>query len=215
MNINEKVHITSIIASLDKIYKQSKLNGELNSEDIYILDSIYKLINDCETSLNDFQIKTLTTLYNSIRKSSKFICPVDKYKSYTTTSNNKFIQAEVDDCNTLPIQDLIYYWQEELGVTDSEILTKIAQGDYLDTKFSDLKPEFINGKNINYNDIGVICFALNKTLSGDNYFIYDDDNNADVTGAFKSFYNSILKTRIFISYNIYSHGLMNFKIKKI
>lgn len=211
---NEKIHISNVIASLTKIYNQSKLNGQLHSEDIYILDAIYKLMNGCETSINDFQKKTLNSLYNSIINNSKYICSKTIFKNYIVNSN-KFIQAETTDCNTLPIQDLVYYWQEPLGIIDETILENIATGTYLDTKPSDLKESFVKGKDINYIDIGLICFALNKVSSIEKYYIFDDDNNADITNGFESFYNDELKTRIFISYNIYSYGLMNFKIKKI
>lgn len=212
---NEKSHISSIIASLNKAYSQSKLNGQLNTEDIYILDSIYKLLNNCETSLTDKNKNILEKLYRHILYTSKYICKAPVYKSYFSKTINTFVQEETGDCNTLPIQDLIYYWQEPLGITDVTILENIAEGSYLNTKTSDLKSNFIEGKNINYIDIGLICFALNNISSTDQYFIYDDDNNANVTEGFESFYNDELKTRIFISYNIYSHGIMNFKIKKL
>lgn len=215
MITNEKQHIASTIASLTKVYNQSRINGKLNSKDIYIVDLIYKLLNSCETSLNQFQKKTLTLLYNNIRRNSKYICQVENYKTYYINNNNKFIQAESSDCNTLPSQDLIYYWQEPLGVIDTVILENIATGTYLDLKTSDLKSSFIDGgKDITYTDIGLICFALNKTKSSFKYKIFDD-NDADVTDGFESFYNTNLQTRIFISYNIYSHGIMNFKIIKI
>jgi hypothetical protein len=169
----------------------------------------------CATSLTDSNKKLLRDLYIKLYNGSKYICKVTKYKTYYSTVNNTFVQAESSDCNTLPIQDLIYYWQEPLGVIDTTILENIAEGDYLETKPSDLKSNFVEGKDINYTDIGLICFALNKVSSTDKYYIFDDDNNADVTEGFESFYNDDLKTRIFISYNIYSYGLMNFKIKKI
>lgn len=214
MVTNEKIHVSSIITSLNKAYNQSKLYGKLPSEDIYLLDVVYKLLSECELSLTNDQIRFLKDLYFSISNNSKYICKTKLLKSYYVETVAPFVQAEFTDCNNLPIQDLIYYWQEPLGVIDTTILENIATGTYLDTKSSDLKSNFIEGKDINYIDIGLICFALNKTSSSTKYIIYDD-NDADVTDGFESFYNDNLKTRIFISYNIYSHGIMNFKIKKI
>lgn len=110
------------------------------------------------------------------------------------SKKDKFIQAEKTDCNNIPLQPII--------------LARTLQGIYswwyfrinwkvvliLETKFSDLISIF-EGKDINYTDIGLICFALNNSLLTDNYHIYDD-NNADTNG-FESFYNEELQTRIF------------------
>jgi len=215
MTLNDKLHTSSIINSLNKAYNQSKLNGKLVTEDIYLLDSIYKLLDGCEMSLNNKQLKNLKELYISILNNSKYICKTPIFKTYYSKEVIPFVQAESQDCNNIPKLDLIYYWQESLGVLPSTILANIATDQYLQTKPSDLKSKFIEGKDINYTDIGLICFALNDVLVIDNYHIYDDDNDSDVTLGFESFYNTELKTRIFISYNIYSYGLMNFKIKKI
>lgn len=214
MKVNEKSHTSTVISSLNKIYDQSKIYGELHPKSIYILDAIYKLLSGCETSITNCQRKSLYSLYTKLLYNSKYICPAKPYKPYIMTGSN-FIQAETTDCNTLPpIQDLVYYWQEDLGVTASTIINNIANSNYLETKPVTLKTNFIEGKDINYTNIGLICFALNKSTVSTSYIIYDD-NDADVTDGFQSFYNADLETRIFISYNIYSHGIMNFKIKKI
>jgi len=215
MDLNEKTYTSNLISSIGKIYNQSRLDGKLHVEDLYILNAVYKLLTDCETALTEVHIKILNNLYINIINSSKYLCTSKKYSSFAYISQKPFVQAERDDCNSLPIQDLIYYWQEPLGITSEAIMNNIETGTYLDTKLSDLKSIFEEGKDINYSDIGLICFALNKVSVTDQYFIYDDDNNANVTGGFESFYNYELKTRIFISINNYSYGIMNFKIKKI
>ena len=216
--INEKAHYSTLISSLNKEYKKTKLAKTLTPNDIYLLDIVYNLLQGCCLELSDIEIKKLLQLYNNILFNSKIICNNNYQETYQMSKKDKFIQAEKTDCNNIPLQPIItkiYYWQEPLGVIVDDILELIESGTYLETKFSDSISIFEEGKDINYTDIGLICFALNNSLLTDNYHIYDDDNNADITNGFESFYNEELQTRIFISNNIYSYGVMNFKIKKI
>ena len=216
--INEKAHYSTLISSLNKEYKKTKLGKTLTPNDIYLLDIVYNLLQGCCLELSDIEIKKLLQLYNNILFNSKIICNNNYQETYQMSKKDKFIQAEKTDCNNIPLQPIItkiYYWQESLGVIVDDILELIESGTYLETKFSDSISIFEEGKDINYTDIGLICFALNNRLLTDNYHIYDDDNNADITNGFESFYNEELQTRIFISNNIYSYGVMNFKIKKI
>ena len=216
--LNEKAHYSTLISSLNKEYKKTKLAKTLTPNDIYLLDIVYNLLQGCCLELSDIEIKKLLTVYNNLSFGSKVICNNNYQETYQMSKKDKFIQAEKDDCNNIPLQPIItkiYYWQEPLGVIVDDILELIESGTYLETKFSDSISIFEEGKDINYTDIGLICFALNNSLLTDNYHIYDDDNNADITNGFESFYNEELQTRIFISNNIYSYGVMNFKIKKI
>lgn len=215
--INEKSHYSTLISSLNKEYKKTKIGKTLTPNDIYLLDVVYNLLQGCCLELNDDEIKKLFNIYNNILFTSKIVCNKSYEEVYQMSKKDKFIQAEKTDCNDVPTQlkvTKIYYWQEPLGVTNTTILLNIATGTYLSTKSSVLESVFIEGKDINYTNIGLICFALDNTLISDNYLIYDD-NDANVTDGFESFYNNDLQIRIFISYNIYSHGIMNFKIKKI
>ena len=216
--INEKSHYSTIISSLNKEYKKTKIGKTITPNDIYLLDVVYNLLQGCCLELSDIETKKLLKIYNTLLHGSKIICNNNYQEVYQMSKKDKFIQAEKTDCNNIPLQPIItkiYYWQEPLVVIVDDILELIESGTYLETKFSDSISIFEEGKDINYTDIGLICFALNNSLLTDNYHIYDDDNNADITNGFESFYNEELQTRIFISNNIYSYGVMNFKIKKI
>jgi hypothetical protein len=215
--INEKSHYARIISSLNKEYKKAKIGKSINPIDIYLLAITYDLLQEVHLILSDEEIKQLLKIYSNLLYNSKIICNDNCQEIYQINKKNNFIQAEKTDCNNIPIQPIItkiYYWQEPLGVISDDILELIESGTYLETKSLDSISVFEEGKDINYTDIGLICFALNNISLNDNYHIYDDDNNADITTGFESFYNEDLKTRIFISYNIYSYGIMNFKIKK-
>jgi len=216
--INEKSHYSTLISSLDKEYKKTKLGKPLTPNDIYLLDVVYNLLQGCCLELSDIEIKKLLNIYNNILFTSKTICNNSYQEKYQISKKDKFIQAEKTDCNNTPIQPTItkiYYWQEALGITTDDILELIESGTYLETKPSDLISIFEEGKDINYTNIGLICFALTNTFIDDIYNIYDDDNDANIKTGFERVYNEDLKTRIFISNNIYSYGIMNFKIKKI
>ena len=43
--INELNHVPVVISSLDKIYNKAKVNGKLNSINLYIFNIIFKLLN--------------------------------------------------------------------------------------------------------------------------------------------------------------------------
>lgn len=214
--INEKSHYSTTISSLNKEYKKTKVGKSITPVDIYLLDVVYNLLNGCCLVLSDVETKQLLKMYNTILHTSNIICNNNYQEVYQISKVDKFIQAEKTDCNTLPqpIIDKIYYWQELLGETSTTIMVKVNTGTYLSTKPSYLKSVFNKGKDIIYSNIGLICFAISNVELIDNFAIYDD-NEVSVLDGFESFYSSPLKTRTFISHNIYSHGIMNFKINKI
>jgi len=111
--INELNHVPVVISSLDKIYNKAKVNGKLNSINLYIFDIIFKLLNSENLTLTDAQIQKLKTFYSNIYFNSQDICKTKGFSPYTLPVKNKFFQAESTDCNTYPKFENIYYWQEE------------------------------------------------------------------------------------------------------
>jgi len=214
LSINEKSHISTVIGSLDKIYREAKMYGQLYPMDIYYLDVIYHLLEGCNISLSDKQRSCLITLYNKLSFDSKYICPITPYKKYKFTKQPVFIQAESNDCNTYSKSDKIFYWQE-LDYNSSFDFIEIAVDDsgYLTDKLSDTYTNFELGKDIEYSNIGRICFLAmeSETL---NFEIRDFDNN-NITDAFTIVLIPVIKATLFVSKNIISHGNINFKIKKL
>ena len=47
IQIDEKNHASVIIGSLNKIYNKVKLSGKLEAIDLYILNMIYNILNNC------------------------------------------------------------------------------------------------------------------------------------------------------------------------
>lgn len=213
IEINDKNHISVLLSSLDKIYNQGKINGKLEAIDLYILNIIYKLLNNCCLELTNEQRKCLMNSYRNMYFYSNTICQATPIQIYQTNYKTKFFQAESEDCNNYPKFEDIYYWQEPLGRNFANIHPDIVDSTYLIGKSFDTEENFKLGKDIDYSDIGVICFLVTDTLTTDTYKIYDILNN-DITHTFNTIYIDSLNSTLFVSSNSYSYGLMNITIKK-
>lgn len=210
INIAIKNHLGVLISSIDKIYKKAQMVGKLESKEIYYLNIIYKLSNNLE--LTNSQNNQLITFYNKLSFYSNNICPPKIIKKYQTTPKSKFEQAEVTDCNTYPKNKMILYWQELFNLSNSNIRSLITSTGYLTSIASDTYAKFEIGKDIDYSLIGKIVFlALESNTT--NYIVKDQMNN-DVTHTFSITLVPELNATLFISDNIYAHGVMNFKIIK-
>ena len=210
INITIKNHLGVLIGSIDKIYKRAQMVGKLESKEIYYLNIIYKLLNNLE--LTNSQNNQLITFYNKLSFYSDNICPPKIIKKYQTTPKPKFEQAEVTDCNTVPSNKSILYWQEIYTLNNSQITELIDDTSYLTDKPSDTYENFEIGKNIDYTKVGKIVFLA---LESDTInYIIKDDLNIDVTHTFEITLIPHLNATLFISDNNYSHGTMNFKIIK-
>lgn len=214
IQINEINHASVIISSLDKIYNIGKISGKLDSIDLYTLNIIYKLLSHCCLNLTHEQNKQLVDIYRNIYFHSKNICHNNSIETYIPTHRIPFFQAESVDCNDYPIANKIYYWQEEnYNTTINDIFLLVDDQNYFLNKSYDTKESFYIGKNIEYVNIGRICFAITETINTDTYKIYDILNN-DVTHTFDKIFIDSINTILFVSQNIYSHGTMFFKFKK-
>jgi hypothetical protein len=74
INIDEKGHILVITSSLNKIYKQARMNGTLAAKGAYLLDAIYKLLIGFKNTIDVHQRELLLVLYNKILNSSNYVC---------------------------------------------------------------------------------------------------------------------------------------------
>lgn len=210
--ISEKKHISTIISSINKVYNRAKINGKLSVKDIYYLHVIYKLLTNDLFDLTLDENNVLVTTYNKLAYLSKDICPPIILKTYQTTPKIMFEQAEVKDCNNYNSFEKIFYWQETFENNNLEIIDLIDIN-YLNSKQSDTYVAFNLGKDITYSLIGKICFFALNTKIEDNLKIKDVMNN-DVTHSFDKTFIPNINGVLFVSQNIYAHGLINFKIIK-
>ena len=212
--INEKTHLAIVIGSLDKIYNNARKNGQLEPEDLYYLEAIYKLLSSCSTSMTNTQRNILISAYNNIIYKSKNICPVILQR-YIVEPKHIFTQAESDDCGVYPKFDKIYYWQEEDFLTIiGDLIPLIDDTGFFNDKLSDTFEIFEQGKTIPYSNIGRICFGIMESESTSTFEIRDSLDNI-VTHTFDIIFIDVINTTLIVSQNIYSHGDMTLKIKKI
>lgn len=214
--INEKSHYSTLISSLNKEYKKTKLAKTLTPNDIYLLDIVYNLLQGCCLELSDIEIKKLLTVYNNLLFGSKVICNNNYQETYQMSKKDKFIQAEKKDCNTIPSQpkiNRIYYWQEQSYITTIDnIIPLVGDVGYFANKLYDTYSNFKNiGKTINYEFLGRICFYA--TESDGKQFIITDILNIDVTNIFNIIYLSDSNATLFVSKDFYIPSNIFFKFK--
>lgn len=216
--INEKSHYSTIISSLNKEYKKTKIGKTITPNDIYLLDVVYNLLQGCCLELSDIETKKLLKIYNTLLHGSKIICNNNYQEVYQMSKTDKFIQAEKDDCNTIPTQPKvtkIYYWQEQSYLTTiTDILPLLTSTNYFTNKLFESYSNFENiGKTINYPYLGRICFYA--TESDNKSFIITDVLNNDVTDVFDTNYSSTLNNTLFVSKDFYTPSDIFFKLKQL
>ena len=214
--INEKSHYSTIISSLNKEYKKTKIGKTITPNDIYLLDVVYNLLQGCCLELSDIETKKLLKIYNTLLHGSKIICNNNYQEVYQMSKKDKFIQAEKTDCNTIPIQPKvtkIYYWQEQSYLTTiTDILPVLTSTNYFTNKLFDTYSNFENtGKTINYPYLGRICFYA--TESDNKNFIITDILNNDVTDIFDIIYISDSNDTLLVTKDFYTPSDIFFKFK--
>ena len=216
--INEKAHYSTLISSLNKEYKKTKIGKTITPNDIYLLDVVYNLLQGCCLELSDIETKKLLKIYNTLLHGSKIICNNNYQEVYQMSKTDKFIQAEKTDCNTIPIQPKvtkIYYWQEQSYLTTiTDIIPLLTSTNYFTNKLFESYSNFENiGKTINYPYLGRICFYA--TESDNKNFIITDVLNNDVTDVFDTNYSSTLNNTLFVSKDFYTPSDIFFKLKQL
>ena len=216
--INEKSHYSTIISSLNKEYKKTKIGKTITPNDIYLLDIVYNFLYGTHLTLSDIEIKKLLKIYNTLLHTSKIICNNNYQEIYQMSKKDIFIQAQKTDANNIPLQPIvnkIYYWQEQSYITTiNNIIPLLTTTNYFTNKLFDSYTNFENiGKTINYPYLGRICFYA--TESDNKNFIITDILNNNVTDIFDTNYSSTLNNTLFVSKDFYTSSDIFFKFKKI
>lgn len=215
--LNEKSHYATVISSLNKEYKKTKVGKSLTPNDIYLLDIIYNLLNGCCLELSNTDYKKLLNIYNNILFTSKVICNSSYQEKYQMTKDTKFIQAKKTDCNDTPIQSVInkiYYWQEESYLTTIQDIKPLTynNGYFLNKSFDNYNNFKNIGKTISYSNLGRICFYA--TESDNKKFIITDLLNNDVTDTFNIEYLITSNATLIVAKNFDAPSDIFFKIEK-
>lgn len=212
--INEKSHYSTIISSLNKEYKKTKIGKTITPNDIYLLNVVYNFLYNTDLDLSDIELEKLLKIYNTLLHTSNILCNNNYQEVYQMSKKDIFIQAMKDDCNTTPIQPKvtkIYYWQEQSYLTTiSDIIPLLTTTNYFTNKLFDSYINFENiGKTINYPNLGRICFYATK--SDNKNFIITDVLNNNVTDVFDIMYLPDLNDTLFVSKDFYTPSDIFFK----
>lgn len=214
MQIQEKNHFAVLNSSLEKAYNKSKTNGVLENIDLYFLNCIYKLITNSYLTLTSLELNKLISFYNKLLIYNKDLCNLQFITQYRINNVKHFQQADSSDCNELNDFGKIYYWQEDNYLTlNNDILLLLNNINFFNNKQNDTFINFKLGKNIDYLNIGKLCFAIIPSSVNDNYKIYDFLEN-DITHMFTKSFNTILNCTLYVSDNNYTLSNIKIKIKK-
>jgi hypothetical protein len=213
LTVNDKNHTSLVIGSIERIYNRSKIYGKFKIKNLYFIDIIAKLLyRDCIT-LTSEQTNSLLSIYYATTSQSGELCRPTVCKIYQSSIRPNFIQAEADDCNDVPKFPKIYYWQEGSITSNlASIRPLVDDYNYIGGKLSDTYESFHKGRDVHYTNIGRICFLATESTTT-TYSMYDILGN-NVTDAFDIVLIPLIKSTLFVSKNIYSHGDIYFKIQK-
>lgn len=132
----------------------------------------------------------------------------DHTKSYDCiplSVNNEVLTLEGDDTD-----DVVYHWQYSDFTSNISLAPAIDQ-DFLDLQDSNPIIDFINGFVIPYSNVGRIAFAVSNV--DENYYQIIDVFETDITSVvFDTYYNLAMRTQIYISKEVYTHGNIYYKL---
>lgn len=212
METNDRTlnHISNMITSLEKNFKNIYLGKPLKMSELYLYDAIFNFIEGCNIELTSSQIRTLTQMYNRLPSLSDQVCRSFVKQEFQTKP--KFIQAERNDIMNNGSPFKVYYWQDDNVDNSPEEIYNLS----LNPGFLNNKPylpynKFNIGVYIDYTKIGKIAFKI--VNPGDESFIIYDVLRNDVTDGFERFYDVVNKTVTFVSIYDYANSEIEFKIK--
>lgn len=208
INVKENVHTSTIITSLNRMMDKASIYGRVESEDLYLLNTVYDLLNTMCLSLTNTQRQKLISIYNQLAFKSKDICTSTMLKAFQQPMKNKVSQSFVDpDCITKNLN--INYWKAPMFSENDEIIEMLNRN-FLDTTVFKTRESFNTGSNVSTPGIGKICLFLN-TLSNTNITIKDMLDN-DVTNTFTIGYIPTLNGVLITSNLMYNSESMTLKI---
>ena len=211
MNIKKKDHLESLIGSLNKMFLNAKNKAYIRNKELSLLNIVYKLLKqNCFNDNIDKDKRQLLSIYYKLLNKYSFLCKANLTKEYIY-ENNKINPTSIT-CNDYTASEPIkvFYWQEEDYETTLEEIIDKTNNEFLQTKLFDSLSIFNLGKNIIYNNIGKICFAITNPTN-ENYIISDSIGN-NITSQFDITLLEEEHITLIVSKNIYSFGDITIKI---
>jgi hypothetical protein len=207
-------HFDAVVAGV--VYylaKPKKWNKEITLQDLmyyqqYYFDRIGESIGqDMMPTTKDEWSQIAGHLKMSYRDILIYDNEKDCYKCVPYGINHEVIDPDFDASD-----DLVYWWQYPDLASDSSLAPSIDQA-FLDLQNKDEIAPFLVGYVIAYELVGRIGFAITN-INEDDYKIVDVFQQELIPLVFDSYYNTELRTQIFISKEYYSHGNIYFQLIK-
>lgn len=121
INVKESVHVNTTIVSLKQSMKKASIYGEIRIDDLYLLNTIYDLLNTMCLNLSNDQRKRLITAYNKLAFKSKDVCTNVMLKAFAQPMKSKSADMFIDpDCVVKNTN--VNIWKSALGQTYDEII---------------------------------------------------------------------------------------------
>lgn len=143
-----------------------------------------------------------------LRSSSLDLMVLNKEKCYMCVpeyENKQILDPSIDTTN-----DMVYFWQYDdlsIDISDAPNIDQL----FLDSKSKQPIQVFIDGYVISYNAIGRIAIAISNV--NENQYQIIDVFETDITSVvFDTYYDTLNRTQIYISKEIYSHGNIYYKL---
>lgn len=209
LNINNNVYLSTIITSLDRIFKRASVDGNLRIDEIYLLNTVYNLLNTMCLNLTNSQRRNLMNFYNRVAFKSEYICTDLMLKAFEQPMSSKFTQAFVDPEDIVQNR-YVNYWKSGLMSSVDDIVSD-ANAEFLKNQNEITISTFLNGYRFELVDVGRICIFIN-TISNKSISIYDELNN-DVTNLFTVINNNQLNGTLIISNLVYNDLPVYLKLK--
>lgn len=223
MNISKETHLQNLIGSIETMFTNARNKGVIRNKELYLLDLVAMLVNYHNINeISDKQKRQLSVFYFQLLRKYSNLCnnlPKKQFVHISKILETFYVQdgadCDIDDtCYTYPSTDKIFYWQVPDYNDDNDYTEIIAEANYFDGKLFDSKVNFASGTDCTFTQIGRIFIAILDSEAADNYRIFDSLNN-DVTHMFVKLYSESIDTILFFSNSVYSHSIMNLKIKLI
>lgn len=208
INIKDDVNTSTTIVSLDRVLRLAEVYGDVKINDLYLLNTIYALLNTMCLPLTNNQRKKLISAYNTLAFKSNEVCTDVMLKSFQQPMKNKVSRSFVNP-NSIVKNKSINYWKAPMFSENEEIIEMLDRS-FLGSQSFNTREAFNQGSNVSQQGIGKICLFLN-TLSNTNITIKDTLDN-DVTNTFTIGYIPTLNGVLIISNLMYNSEQMNLKI---
>jgi len=208
--MNNIENTLTLINSLDKIYNKARINGKLDSINLYLLNIISNILNHCNIELSNKTKTKLENLYITIYNHSKEICKTNIIKPY---NNTIFVQADINDYNDFPKSNKIYYWQDDrLSSNITAILqSEVLANNYFLDKLYKTKNQFSTGVDIEYLETHKKCFMIFESEIT-NYIIKNITTNTIITDDFDIVLIPTLKATLLVTNKDFSEETIKIQI---